>query len=86
MASPETVTAYRTSDGALFSSLEQANLHQAKLDFGLWYAANALDGNYAGSKVSTETLFAWLFEHRDRVAELLGFVEVAALSGADLGP
>lgn len=73
------VTAFRATDGALFVTAEEAELHQAELDIGAWYASNEL---VSGRPVAIEPLLSWLFLHRTRIASLLGLVaQVEAVRG-----
>jgi len=62
---PSTVTSYKTSDGREFNSKEEADQHQAILDFEGWYGTNALKGATAA-----ETLI-WLRGHAETLSRVL---------------
>lgn len=68
----ETVESFKASDGKLFENFEDAEQHQAKLDFYEWYNDNRLLGNYAGSYVNENDLLDWLHENRYMVRRLIG--------------
>ena len=67
----EKVNSYKASDGALFSSRAEAEIHQEGLDFDVWYQGNRLCGNYAGSSVDINCLKEWLYDNAAKVRFLL---------------
>lgn len=65
------VTAWRTNDGELFATAQEANAHAAKLNFIHWYRRS-------GGLVKEENIFLnahdvadWLTDNRAAVLELL---------------
>lgn len=64
------IEAYKTDDGEVFTSAEEARDHQARLDFAEWYHGNKLYGNVAGW-VDFQDLVEWLNDHRDEVLRYL---------------
>lgn len=65
------VVSYRTEDGELFATAQEANMHAAKLNFIHWYRRS-------GGLVKEEDVFLnahdvadWLIDNRNAVLELL---------------
>lgn len=72
MSKIEEIKSWRTADGEVFPSYEQAAQHQTEVDFDLWYESHRVPGSYLGSTVDCDDLKAWLRGNKRRVLELLG--------------
>jgi hypothetical protein len=62
---PQTITAYQTIDGQIFSNITDATNHQNLLEFEKWYNANKLYGRYEGSQIEFEEFIRWFTEHKE---------------------
>ena len=70
MATSEQITAYKTSDGAVFSEPGDANKHQQTVDFYEWFRRS--NPPYGGDgPVSAREMFEWLTANRAQVMALL---------------
>ena len=63
---PRRVESYETSDGKLFHTLQDANIHHLKLTFEEWYAKNPMifdniDGRTMG--LDAATVYHWIEEN-----------------------
>ena len=66
------VVAYRTNDGQLFNSAQEANAHAAYLSFLHWYCHdNAIHGAETGDRVDERDMAQWLQENRAAILEFL---------------
>ena len=61
------VSCFKTKDGLIFETEEEAALHEHKLEFREWYECNGLYGRYEGSDVDIAMLDKWLKANADRV-------------------
>lgn len=65
----ELVTMYKTTDGKLFESAEDAELHEKLIGFLGWYEHHAI--HTAAGKVSSEDIADWLITHRHTLHAML---------------
>ena len=66
------VLAWKTADGQLHDSAQQANAHAAHLAFLDWYHHdNQIHGAQTGDPVDGRDLAAWLIDNRAAVLDLL---------------
>lgn len=63
--------AYRTLDGAIFSTQAEARAHVAQRAFLHWYRYNALHSGASGDLVDGADMAAWLADNRAAVLDLL---------------
>jgi hypothetical protein len=67
MASIEKVTMYRTTDGKCFEHSEDAELHQAEIEFYRWCEDHICrGGEWSASMVASEILSHWDISRKDR--------------------
>jgi hypothetical protein len=66
------VVAYRTNDGQLFNSAQEANAHAASISFLNWYRhGNEIHGAQTGDPVDGRDLAEWLTDNRTAVLAFL---------------
>ncbi len=66
------VLAWRTNDGQLLNSTQEANAHAAYLSFLHWYCHdNAIHAAATGDKVDCLDMAQWLQENRAAILEFL---------------
>lgn len=66
------VLAWRTNDGQLFNSTQEANAHAASISFLNWYRhGNEIHGAQTGDPVDGRDLAQWLTENRTAVLAFL---------------
>ena len=66
------VLAWRTADGQLFNSTQEANAHAAHLQFFRYYNHdNAIHGAETGDRVDERDMAQWLQENRAAILEFL---------------
>lgn len=66
------VAAWRTPDGELFATAQEANIHAARLQFFHYYNHdNAIHGAETGDRVDERDMAQWLQENRTAVLEFL---------------
>lgn len=67
----ERIAAFKASDGTIFEHFDEADKHQAELDFFVWYENNEIYAGREGSKLDGRQLLDWLRENRDHVLPVL---------------
>lgn len=72
MAGIEKMEAWKTTDGEVFSTLDEAEYHTRKLDFIEWYAENPLC-TYRDRKqiVPSVRVIEWLRENHTRLKQFV---------------
>jgi len=67
----EKVTSYKTTDGYLFETEDEATKHQADLDFTEWYLKNPVPGNFVGTSVDVVVFKEYLTNNADKLRYLI---------------
>ena len=65
------VTAWRTQDGELFATAQEANAYAAKLNFVKWYRSGNGLREIHGAVIDVHDVVDWLIDNRAAVLEFL---------------
>jgi hypothetical protein len=67
----EEIKCYKSLDGIIHKTIEDAIQADAIFEFKKWYSDNLLYGNYEGSKCNVEELIAWLKFNKTEVLKFI---------------
>lgn len=63
------VKSFMTTDGNLFSTRAEADIHQIEIDFDQAFDDETPLGNYEGSRAQLSEVKRWISDHADLVIE-----------------
>jgi hypothetical protein len=68
----EKISAWKTSDGTIYTTHEDAIKAELSTKFSEWYCSDEIDRlKINGNVVASDTIFDWIYEYQDIIIKLI---------------